>query len=296
MIDGIDDPEEQDAFKTLKATEDPKRRRALAEEFLQRYPKSWLVSFAHAMAAKASIALGDLEAGLEHGKRSVRILPENGTLLAVLANVQVQLGHLDDAPAERSRCVGASGALPRPRHVLRRAVGRNQARAQRVRSLRFGQGEGYRRHAGVGLRARRPVARGSPVPAAICRTQRLGRDRDLPAGHRRRGTRQRLGGAFGPGRLFAHSESGSSACAGAATKAPSRAGACQQSFQQFHAASQPLAAPREPTQASLRQPDLVRSIRRQRRVREVPSGHFRCLVPHRHGAHVPPLLSGERDW
>ena len=52
------------------------------------------------MAAKAAIALDDLQAGLDHGRRSIRLLPENRTLLVALANVQVHEGLLDEA--ERS--------------------------------------------------------------------------------------------------------------------------------------------------------------------------------------------------
>ena len=100
MIDQIEDPLERDSFRELKYAEDPARKRALAEAFLERFPTSWLVSFAHAMAAKACIAMDDLEAGLEHAERSLRILPENGTLLVSVANVQVHSGLLDDA--ERS--------------------------------------------------------------------------------------------------------------------------------------------------------------------------------------------------
>ena len=97
MIDKIEDAQEREAFVALKAVQDPGRKRELAEEFLRTYPESWLTSFAHAMAAKACVALDDLQAGLEHGKRSLEILPENGSLLVTLANVQVHGGLLDEA-------------------------------------------------------------------------------------------------------------------------------------------------------------------------------------------------------
>ena len=100
LIDQIDDPEERDAFQALKDSKDPVRKRELAEGFLKRFPQSWLVAFAHSMAAKACIELDDLQAGLEHGRKSIRILPENSILLVSLANVQVHSGLLDEA--ERS--------------------------------------------------------------------------------------------------------------------------------------------------------------------------------------------------
>lgn len=105
MIDKIEDTEEREAFVALKAVQDPGRKRELAEEFLQKYPESWLTSFAHAMAAKACVALDDFQAGLVHGERSLEILPENGSLLVTMANVQVHGGLLDEAEAS------AAGAL-----------------------------------------------------------------------------------------------------------------------------------------------------------------------------------------
>ena len=97
LIDKIEDAEEREAFVALKAVQDPGRKRELAEGFLRKYPESWLTSFAHAMAAQACVALDDLQAGLDHGKRSLEILPENGSLLVTVANVQVHGGLLDEA-------------------------------------------------------------------------------------------------------------------------------------------------------------------------------------------------------
>ena len=114
MIDGIDDPEEHDAFLVLKATEDPAAKRGLAEQFLQRYPRSWMVSFAHAMAAKACVALDDLPAALKHGRESLAILPENGLLLSVLANVQVHTGLLEEARRSASDALEYLGKFRRP--------------------------------------------------------------------------------------------------------------------------------------------------------------------------------------
>ena len=45
MIDKIEDAEEREAFVALKAVQDPGRKRELAEEFLRKYPESWLTSF-----------------------------------------------------------------------------------------------------------------------------------------------------------------------------------------------------------------------------------------------------------
>lgn len=116
MIDKIEDAEERESFVALKAVQDPGRKRELAEEFLRKYPESWLTSFAHAMAAKACVALDDLQAGLDHGKRSLEILPENGSLLVAVANVQVHGGLLDEAE------VSATDALEHLRRFQRASI------------------------------------------------------------------------------------------------------------------------------------------------------------------------------
>lgn len=100
ILEQIKDPDERAAFEKLKSEKEPSRKRTLAEAFLEKYPQSWLVSFVHSMAANAAIALDDLQAGLDHGRRSIRLLPENRTLLVARANVQVHEGLLNEA--ERS--------------------------------------------------------------------------------------------------------------------------------------------------------------------------------------------------
>ncbi len=116
MFQQIEDPEERSAFQELKAETDPAAKRALAEEFLKRYPQSWLLSFAHSMAAMSAIALDDLRGGLEHGRASLRLLPENGTLLVALANVQVHAGLLDEAARSAADALEYLPRFRRPSH------------------------------------------------------------------------------------------------------------------------------------------------------------------------------------
>lgn len=116
FLSQIDDPQERAAFERLKAEREPARQRALAESFLQQYPQSWLLSFAYAMAAKACIALDDFQAALEHGRQSLRLLPENGTLLVSLANVQVHEGLLDEAARNAQDALDVLPRFRRPNH------------------------------------------------------------------------------------------------------------------------------------------------------------------------------------
>lgn len=116
LIDQIEDPGERDAFQAVKDATDQARKLALAEEFLERFPRSWLVGFAHSMAAMACISLDNFQGALEHGRRSLRFLPENGTLLVSLANVQVHQGLLADAEAGATDALEYLSRFRRPAH------------------------------------------------------------------------------------------------------------------------------------------------------------------------------------
>ena len=89
LLDQIDDPAERKAFSTLYEEPDPQKKHRLAEEFLTKYPRSWLLSHVYEMASKASIDLNDLDTALDYGSKSLRLLPENPLLLVSLANVQI---------------------------------------------------------------------------------------------------------------------------------------------------------------------------------------------------------------
>ncbi len=97
LIDQLEDPDEREAFAALQDAERVSERRALAVRFVERFPRSSLVAFAHSQAAKACIDMGQLDEGLDHAKKSLRILPENSTLLVAVANAQVVKGLIDEA-------------------------------------------------------------------------------------------------------------------------------------------------------------------------------------------------------
>src|SRR5579862_8711086 len=94
-----EDPREREAFAGVIGESDPRRRRELAARFTEAYPQSWMLEPAYEIAAKASIALGDLRAALDFGARSLRLLPENPFLLVPLADVQTRAGDFNAASA-----------------------------------------------------------------------------------------------------------------------------------------------------------------------------------------------------
>lgn len=92
-----EDLNERAAFAAVMAESRPTQRKELAEEFIARYPASWMLEPAYEVVSKASIALGDYAAAMEYGARSLRILPENPFLLLALADVEIRNGRWESA-------------------------------------------------------------------------------------------------------------------------------------------------------------------------------------------------------
>jgi predicted CXXCH cytochrome family protein len=97
ILSQIDDPRERSAFLKAYKARDPSQRYALATTFINAYPQSWLLAEVYDFAARASIDLGTYDRALEEGRFSLRLRPENSTLLVLMANVEAQRGLFDEA-------------------------------------------------------------------------------------------------------------------------------------------------------------------------------------------------------
>lgn len=58
--------------------------------FINAYPRSWLLAEAYDIASRASINLGAYDRALKEGRFSLRLKPENGTLLVLMANLEAR--------------------------------------------------------------------------------------------------------------------------------------------------------------------------------------------------------------
>ncbi|HEY3940421.1 MAG TPA: cytochrome c3 family protein [Bryobacteraceae bacterium] len=90
IVSQVKDPHEQEAFLDLYREEVPAERLRLAESFMKLYPQSWLLSQVYDAAARASIDLGQYALALDEARFSLRLMPENPTLLVLVANVEAQ--------------------------------------------------------------------------------------------------------------------------------------------------------------------------------------------------------------
>ncbi len=114
LIDQVEDPAERELFSALQNADQVSERQVLATEFVQRFPSSSLIAFAHSLAAKAHIDSGQLDKGIDHGKRSLQILPENITLLVAVANAQMVKGLVDEAEASAKDALEYLARFGRP--------------------------------------------------------------------------------------------------------------------------------------------------------------------------------------
>jgi tetratricopeptide (TPR) repeat protein len=96
----VKEPQERELFTRLYNTADPAMRHQLAERFLSTYPQSWLLGQVYDVAGRASLDLGNLSQALEEGRFSLRLIPENPTLLVLMANAEAQTQQFESAATD----------------------------------------------------------------------------------------------------------------------------------------------------------------------------------------------------
>ncbi len=97
LVSQIEDREEASAFLAILSTRSPQGRYARAIGFLKYYAQSWLLPQAYDALARSAIDLEKYDEALEAGRFSLRLLPENPSLLILLANVEVAERVVDKA-------------------------------------------------------------------------------------------------------------------------------------------------------------------------------------------------------
>lgn len=93
LLGRAQDEAELREFQALEKASAPAEKRRLAEEFLAKHPQSWLLAGVYQAAAAASLELNDNARAISEARLSLRLLPENAPLAAVLAQVEFAMGH-----------------------------------------------------------------------------------------------------------------------------------------------------------------------------------------------------------
>jgi tetratricopeptide (TPR) repeat protein len=97
ILSDVNDPAERELFTGLYNTPQPAMRYQFAQRFLSTYPQSWLLAQVYDVAARASLDLGNIPQALEEARFSLRLLPENPTLLVLVANAEAQTQDFEHA-------------------------------------------------------------------------------------------------------------------------------------------------------------------------------------------------------
>ena len=93
-------------FASVWDAAEPRAQLNLAVRFVDQYPRSILLREAYELAARASVTTGDLPAGLDWAKRSLRLMPENPFLLVMIADIAARHGDLDLAVTSARDALG----------------------------------------------------------------------------------------------------------------------------------------------------------------------------------------------
>lgn len=106
LFDEIHDARERSSFQEVWRTHEPAKQKERVLDYIHRYPRSVLLKEAYEIAARAAVALGDYVAGLDWAKRSLRLMPENPFLLAMVADIAAGQGQLDLAESTARDALG----------------------------------------------------------------------------------------------------------------------------------------------------------------------------------------------
>ncbi len=112
ILSQIEDKQEVAAF--LKILTGPRYENA--RRFLRDYPQSWLLAQAYDALARGAIELGKYDEAIAAGRYSLRLLPENPSLLVLLANLQTH-----DAVADATSALEYLDEIERPPNMTQKA-------------------------------------------------------------------------------------------------------------------------------------------------------------------------------
>ena len=161
ILSQVDNPQERHDFTEVYRAKDPAQRQTLAEGFIKAYPQSWLLAEAFDLAAKSSIDLGDYPRALAEGRFSLRLMPENATLLILMANLEARNKLFNEARASAENALANLDLFARPGNMSEAEW--NQIQPKLKASAYFALG---RSEAGEGLAKASPSRPGLLAQAA----------------------------------------------------------------------------------------------------------------------------------
>jgi tetratricopeptide (TPR) repeat protein len=121
-------PEEVADYFKITQTQDSSQRAVLIEDFLKKYPESKYNPTLHQLASSVYQQLNNYEKLVEHGEKSLQVLPSSPALLSVLALAYAYHGEADKAIDRASRSITILEKLTMPANAdaARFTADRNQ--------------------------------------------------------------------------------------------------------------------------------------------------------------------------
>lgn len=152
LISQIEDPKEAAAFLAILSDKNPRARFELAGTFVKIYSQSWLLPQAYDLWCRSAIDLGNYEEALDYGRFSLRLLPENPSLLILVANLEAQRNETASAINDADDALIYLKDIERPPNMSQREW--NAIRPQLKSSAYFARA---RAEASRGLTTRNPA-------------------------------------------------------------------------------------------------------------------------------------------
>jgi tetratricopeptide (TPR) repeat protein len=107
-------PAEMEAFNKLRAEPDTTAKKRMIEEFLKTYPESGLTAYVHQEASYLGQQMNNFEVMIDHGEKSLAIIPENFTLMTILANAYVERNFVDKAEEKAEKAIDLVQSFAKP--------------------------------------------------------------------------------------------------------------------------------------------------------------------------------------
>jgi len=97
ILSQIQDQAEAESFSAILRVSDSASRNQLATAFVKKYPQSWLLAQAYDVLGRTGVDLERYDQALADGRFSLRLLPENPSLLIIVANLEARKNDLEQA-------------------------------------------------------------------------------------------------------------------------------------------------------------------------------------------------------
>ncbi len=117
ILSQIEDPKESAAFLSIVDAKDANERYANARSFLVSYPKSWLLAEANDALARSAIDLERYDEALSAARFSLRLVPENPSLLILVANLEAQRGQYTSGSRDANAALLYLDEIERPANL-----------------------------------------------------------------------------------------------------------------------------------------------------------------------------------